>query len=215
MLLIVPAMALLFVVVVVGSLLAYFALTGGAKTSEHGERGDFETSHLVNGVRCGIERWDIKTLQDPGAASVRTSRSVPAKVALMRVWLPPSKIGPTRFAPIETTRYVVRARLVEAKFEADSDIHLVIADPLTGGTMIVEFPNPGCTLRASAANRKRMTAARTAFIKAEGSPSPSRWKRLSGLATISGVGFFDFPHGQTGVAPNAIELHPALSFNAR
>jgi hypothetical protein len=32
---------------------------------------------------------------------------------------------------------------------------------------------------------------------------------------VIGVGFFDFQHGQTGVAPNAIELHPLLdiSFN--
>jgi hypothetical protein len=28
---------------------------------------------------------------------------------------------------------------------------------------------------------------------------------------ISGVGFFDFIHGQTGVAPNGIEIHPILS----
>ena len=28
---------------------------------------------------------------------------------------------------------------------------------------------------------------------------------------ITGVGFFDFLHGQTGVAPNAIELHPVLA----
>src|SRR5260370_1246977 len=27
---------------------------------------------------------------------------------------------------------------------------------------------------------------------------------------IKGVGFFDFLHGQTGVAPNGIELHPLL-----
>src|SRR6185369_3114548 len=27
---------------------------------------------------------------------------------------------------------------------------------------------------------------------------------------ITGVGFFDFLHGQTGVAPNGIELHPIL-----
>ncbi|WP_263635822.1 hypothetical protein [Streptomyces sp. CoH27] len=25
--------------------------------------------------------------------------------------------------------------------------------------------------------------------------------------TVTGIGFFDFDHGQTGVAPNAIELH--------
>ncbi len=28
---------------------------------------------------------------------------------------------------------------------------------------------------------------------------------------MSGVAFFDFYHGQTGVAPNAIELHPVLA----
>jgi hypothetical protein len=29
-------------------------------------------------------------------------------------------------------------------------------------------------------------------------------------ATVVGVGFFNNEHGQTGVAPNGIELHPAL-----
>src|SRR4030095_349319 len=27
---------------------------------------------------------------------------------------------------------------------------------------------------------------------------------------VTGVGMFDFPHGQTGAAPNQIELHPVL-----
>lgn len=27
---------------------------------------------------------------------------------------------------------------------------------------------------------------------------------------VTGVGFFDFLHGQTGAAPNGIELHPVL-----
>jgi hypothetical protein len=29
---------------------------------------------------------------------------------------------------------------------------------------------------------------------------------------VTGVAFFDFDHGQTGVAPNAIELDPILGF---
>jgi hypothetical protein len=29
---------------------------------------------------------------------------------------------------------------------------------------------------------------------------------------VTGVAFFDFDHSQTGVAPNAIELHPVLAF---
>jgi hypothetical protein len=57
-----------------------------------------------------------------------------------------------------------------------------------------------------------MQAARLAFIRACGLPPSSDFKRLRGTATITGVGFFDYQHGQTGVAPNAIELHPVLGF---
>jgi hypothetical protein len=28
---------------------------------------------------------------------------------------------------------------------------------------------------------------------------------------ITGVGFFDYIHGQHGVAPNGVELHPVLN----
>jgi hypothetical protein len=43
-------------------------------------------------------------------------------------------------------------------------------------------------------------------------PAASSFTQLKGEATIRGVGFFDFLHGQTGVAPNGIELHPVLKF---
>ena len=33
---------------------------------------------------------------------------------------------------------------------------------------------------------------------------------LSMPVTVTGVGFFDVLHGQEGVAPNGIELHPIL-----
>jgi hypothetical protein len=36
--------------------------------------------------------------------------------------------------------------------------------------------------------------------------------RICARAKVTGVAFFDFYHGQTGVAPNAIELHPVLAF---
>ena len=37
--------------------------------------------------------------------------------------------------------------------------------------------------------------------------------RLCARARVVGVAFFDYFHGQTGVAPNAIELHPILGFS--
>jgi hypothetical protein len=75
------------------------------------------------------------------------------------------------------------------------------------GTMIVEFPNAGCTLKAASAARKAMAQARAEFVAACGEPS-RRWELLDGTAVITGVGFVNKIHGQTGVAPNGIELHP-------
>ena len=57
-----------------------------------------------------------------------------------------------------------------------------------------------------------MRRARSAFIAACGAPTRS-FKRLQGTATITGVAFFDQIHGQTGVAPNGIELHPVVGFS--
>jgi hypothetical protein len=36
--------------------------------------------------------------------------------------------------------------------------------------------------------------------------------RVCSKTRVVGVAFFDYNHGQTGVAPNAIELHPVLGF---
>jgi hypothetical protein len=79
--------------------------------------------------------------------------------------------------------------------------------------MIVEFPAASCAPRASATARAKMTRARSAFIHACGNATRS-YRRLSGTATVTGVGFWDEIHGQTGGAPNGIELHPVTAFHA-
>jgi len=52
---------------------------------------------------------------------------------------------------------------------------------------------------------------RATLVRRCGSPPSSEPRQLNGLATITGVAFFDRVHGQIGVAPNGIELHPVLS----
>jgi hypothetical protein len=76
--------------------------------------------------------------------------------------------------------------------------------------LIVEFPNPNCV--ASGFKRDRMRAARREVLDACGSLSTSSFTMLHGNVRIKGVGFWDEIHGQTGVAPNGIELHPVLRF---
>jgi hypothetical protein len=111
---------------------------------------------------------------------------------------------------------IEKVTLVEAKLEPDKDIHLVVADDM-GRTMIVEFADPGCPDAATSAKATQMTAARNAYLKAcEGLPKKSGFTKLKGQATIEGVGFFDIVHAEDphGVAPNEIELHPVLRFQA-
>jgi hypothetical protein len=105
----------------------------------------------------------------------------------------------------------IRVRLLWQKLEADSDVHLVLADPKTGRTIIAELPSPDC-VGAAAGVRGQMASARTALARFCGPPTTS-FTRLSGTATIDGVAFFDFAHGQRGASANHVELHPVLRFS--
>jgi hypothetical protein len=131
---------------------------------------------------------------------------------LARLTSPAGLAYTTRQRGAETTLYTIRARLVEFVQEDDSDIHLVVADPASGAKMIVEFPADYCALTTRPPLRAKMRAAREALVRACG-PASSSFRTLRGTTTITGVGFFDALHGQRGVAPNGIELHPVLAFS--
>src|SRR5262249_46796778 len=81
--------------------------------------------------------------------------------------------------------------------ESDGDDHVVLQDS-AGRTMISEARSSFCST-ATPARRAQMAAARARVS-------------VCARARVTGVAFFDFYHGQTGVAPNAIELHPILGF---
>src|SRR4051812_15503608 len=164
-------------------------------------------------LACGIERWPEKTLQDRRASLVDFTPRPTSVDALRRK---PVRRNPHGFrkAPVETTVYRVRARLIGVLGEDDGDVHLVIASRANRHrTMIVEMPAADCIARASPTARRKMRAARRSFERACGSTAGS-FRSLHGTATIDGVGFFDAMHGQRGVAPNGIELHPVTRFRA-
>ena len=158
---------------------------------------------------CGVERWSVKTGTDPDATSV-SFVSQSTTVATMRSWTPPSPIpANNRVAPFETTVWTLNVNLLEFKFEDDADYHLVLQDA-SGNTMIAEIPNPGCVGSGSpfAADiinaRMKFNAMFTASTSFQFANVPVQ---------ITGVGMFDFLHGQTGVAPNGIEIHPVLDIS--
>ena len=166
---------------------------------------------------CGEFRWGVKTLSDQREKWVRFK---PRKisVAQMRVKKPPVGIGDDtpRIKGVETTTWRVQAQLVAEQLQGDHDIHLLIAVPgARSHTMIVEFPDTSCEGVTSSPKKPEMSSARSALVNACGdAPPPPSFKHLQGRATITGVGFYDIRHGQTGVAPHAVELHPVLSFSA-
>jgi hypothetical protein len=141
-----------------------------------------------------------------------------------------------RAAPTETTVWRLTATITEAKLEQDGDYHLVLKGD-SGSTMIGEIPNPDPAFVGNADWRKEIQAAREAMdlklgtpLKAidfkpedmapptkdrfEEKPMEDESKMMTTInlrAKITGVGFFDSVHGQTGVAPTGIELHPILN----
>ena len=140
---------------------------------------------------CGVERWNVKTLQDRPLLLPRRLTTVSYLVTR-----PPPTLPMTRL-PFERHVFQVVATVELVRPEADGDLHLVLDQQ--GRQMIAEAPSPSCTAGATPIRRSQMSSARKAVT-------------LCQRARVTGVAFFDFNHGQTGVAANAIELHPILAF---
>src|SRR5713226_2202358 len=141
---------------------------------------------------CGVDRWTVKTLQDrPTLLPVRTT------TLRFLVTRPAPSVLPFTRLPFERHVYRVTAAVTLVRPEDDGDFHLVLRDGALH--MIVEAPSTSCVARATRTRGAQMRTARAAV-------------RICARAQITGVAFFDFKHGQTGVAPNAIELHPILNF---
>ena len=158
--------------------------------------------------QCGVERWQVKTGTDSDAGSVNLSSSTPNTIASLTALAKPSTIPPTsRIQPTETTLWSLNATLTEFKLEGDSDIHLVIVDE-NGNSMIAEIPDPNC-VGSGSSFASGISNARSQFTS-QFTPSSS-FQTANVPVQITGIAMFDFLHGQTGVAPNGIEIHPVTN----
>jgi hypothetical protein len=80
--------------------------------------------------------------------------------------------------------------------------------------MIIEPPDPSCSAACASNFGNYYSAVRTKLSNCFGAPSTSFKSFPSGVVVdVTGVPEFDALHGQTGVAPNGIELHPVLNIN--
>jgi len=160
------------------------------------------------GGACGAERWAVKTLSDADRERVNlrpVNTTIEALIAMQRP-VAPSAAG--RTDPVEVTVYQVEARLLWLFTETDNDYHLVLASARdTTITMIAEVPDPGCAGACASGFASVYAQVRQKLLDYLNSPQSV----ARPLVRITGVGFFDYIHGQRGVAPNGIELHPVLA----
>ena len=164
---------------------------------------------LSCGVACGTERWLVKTLADPDRDQVAQTPERTSVAALARLPRPAQLPEAARTAGAERKRFVVEAYLAGWDDERDRDIHLILADPDDQTvTLIAEIPDPECSGACASGFAQAYAEARSALEAGLARPNPEdRPIRVE----VTGVGFFDRNHGQTGAAPNFIELHPVLS----
>jgi hypothetical protein len=169
---------------------------------------------MAGSASCGRERWAVKTATDPAAANIKLA---PLQTTIATLdGLPTTNPGNPDQPRSEAEQqvYKVTATLEVAKREADSDFHLVLREGEQ--TMIAEIPlAPACTeppvTGSVSVLETQIEHARAAFVQEFGEPSTTSWETIGHRVTITGTLFFDVPHGQRGVAPNAAELHPVIA----
>jgi hypothetical protein len=170
------------------------------------------------------ERWVVKTAADADAQGMTGQAPTPTTIAdLIAIKIPRPLPPDGRSDGAEKTVWQLTATLQEYGREADGDYHMVLADD-QGHTMIGEIPNPG-DISTNSYFATQITNARSAFdakfhiMEDITAPSPQAdptaeatiaFHAVGIPVTLTGLGYFDFPHHQRGVAPNAIELHPVI-----
>ena len=150
---------------------------------------------------CGVERWRVKILADEDRERVSWTPETTSVAALRQVPGPQQALPPaSRIPPYELRVYRIHAIVRQILPESDGDWHIVLADPnQPSETLVAEIPDSACALgsghEADYAAAGRMLRAAPRY----------------GLVELDGVGFFDYLHGQRGMAPNGLELHPVIA----
>jgi hypothetical protein len=205
---------IIILLLVVTSLIFIKYVTGSSITEK--DEDDDET--LINVktsdgglLTCGVERWSIKTLIDPDTAQINFNNVIPSTIQYQRSLEKPISLPNTRL-PLEDTVYSIECIMYKYKLEADNDLHIVIrAVNDASQTMVAEIVNAECpgivnTSRYAALNNLRK------WFDSTYHPTTS-FTNTNVRIRITGVGFFDFLHGQTGIPPNGREIHPVISLS--
>jgi len=204
---------LLIYVLIVSSLVFLKYVISSAKEDEEEDNEDLVNEITPEGslLTCGVERWAVKTLIDPDTTKINFNNVVPSTIQYQRSITMPTSLPNTRLA-VEDTLFSIDCIMYKYKLESDNDIHIVIhAIGDTSQTMVAEIVNAQCPGILSTSRYTQLNNLRTWFDNTY-HPTTS-FTTTNERIRITGVGFFDFLHGQTGIPPNGREIHPILSFS--
>ena len=156
----------------------------------------------INCYPCGSERWKIKVGTDHDINRLNQT-IIPTTIKFLNDIPQPEELpADNRIEPWELNIYEVEANLIKIKSEADGDSHMVLES--NGSTMIAELPDLDCM------GHNNPLSDRVKGAIAVINDMNFKSKLLPIKIKINGIFFFDFKHGQTGVAKNGGELHPVL-----
>ena len=178
-------------------LFVLFTLTSVANAQEHR-------------ILCGgTERWSVKVLTDVNLNTINFAPVTTTIDSLINLPTPVPTFSNPRITGIENKVYTIRCHITIKKTESDYDYHLVLSDG--AHTLIAESPDPLCAVASSSAFVTDFISVRN-FINSNIAPGNVYNVNLPDV-DVTGVAFVDLEHGQTGVAPNNIELHPMLDIH--
>ena len=166
------------------------------------------------GQNCGVERWNVKTLSDKDTLKIDFKKIIKSTVHEQVLLNHP--LHKTDRLNSESEVYSIDCFIVGFKEENDKDIHVIIEDIETDETMVIEIPSYECLEVQKTSRYQLFKELHEWFYKNIGHPS-SKFVFLQKHipVTITGVGYFDFLHGQKGMAENGREIHPVLSIKLK
>ncbi len=157
---------------------------------------------------CGIERWSVKILTDSAATNIHWT-PIPTTIAEQNSFPQWNVSEHTPRMAFEDTVVSIPCTIVAFKKEDDHDIHLVLVDQAQD-SMIGEIPGSSCPEVAASPFAAAFDSAAAWVANHLGKPD-TYFKHVNVNATITGVLFQDFAHGQTGHARNYREIHPVTN----
>lgn len=157
----------------------------------------------------GTERWSEKVFTDADAGSIDFAHPHISGITHI-VGLPTVTPGSSqaRILPQDSV-YTITCKITEFRPESDSDCHLVCTDGVN--TMVCEVPDPGCSSVAASPKVADFITCRDWVHKNLGYVINTSVNIPT--VVITGVSYYDPPHGQSGAAPNNMELHSVIDIH--